>query len=280
MNKLKVIFKANWKTIILSYFLFAVHAALTILQPKVLGNTIDHLMAKDYYYSWYLILVFGSMMALGYFGRLYDVRVFSGIYRKFASTETHKQLEAGVETTKINGRLTLMNNIVRFFEFDMVVVIQTILGVIGSIYFLSLVSWPIVGFMILTGILIVFVSFYFSPQLAGIAKLTNDVSEEQTEIVSSRKVNRINNLLRRSRLLQIKNSQIDVKFGFWIQFIVYGSVTALLTYYVMYNKVTVGSVFSTYRYMFDFCNALLGLPSLIISFLNIKDVIKRLETEN
>jgi ABC-type multidrug transport system fused ATPase/permease subunit len=277
MDKLKVIFKNNWKTIILSYCLFAIHATLNILQPKILGNTIDHLMAKDYYYAWYLILLFGSMMALGYFGKLYDVKVFSGIYRKFASTETHKQLEAGVETTKINGRLTLMNNVVRFFEFDMVVFIQTILGVIGSIYFLSLVSWPIVGFMIITGILIVFVCFYFSPKLAGVAKLTNDVSEEQTEIVSSRKVNRINNLLRRSRLLQIKNSKIDVKFGFWIQFIVYGSVTSLLTYYVMYNKVTVGSVFSTYRYMFDFCNALLGLPNLIISFLNIKDVIRRLE---
>lgn len=277
MDKLKVIFKNNWKTIILSYFLFAIHSILNILQPKILGNTIDHLIAKDYYYAWYLILLFGSMMALGYFGRLYDVRIFSGIYRKFASTETHKQLEAGVETTKINGRLTLMNNIVRFFEFDMIVFIQTILGVIGSIYFLSLVSWPIVGFMIITGILIIVTSYYFSPKLAGVAKLTNDVSEEQTEIVSSRRVNRINNLLRRSRLLQIKASQIDVKFGFCIQFIVYGSVTSLLTYYVMYNKVTVGSVFSTYRYMFDFCNALLGLPNLIISFLNIKDVIRRLE---
>ena len=277
MDKLKVIFKNNWKTIILSYFLFAIHSILNILQPKILGNTIDHLIAKDYYYAWYLVLLFGSMMALGYFGKLYDVRVFSGIYRKFASTETHKQLEAGVETTKINGRLTLMNNIVRFFEFDMIVFIQTILGVIGSIYFLSLVSWPIVGFMIITGILIIVTSYYFSPKLAGVAKLTNDVSEEQTEIVSSRRVNRINNLLRRSRLLQIKASQIDVKFGFCIQFIVYGSVTSLLTYYVMYNKVTVGSVFSTYRYMFDFCNALLGLPNLIISFLNIKDVIRRLE---
>ena len=277
MDKLKIIFKNNWKTIILSYFLFAIHSILNILQPKILGNTIDHLIAKDYYYAWYLILLFGSMMALGYFGRLYDVRIFSGIYRKFASTETHKQLEAGVETTKINGRLTLMNNIVRFFEFDMIVFIQTILGVIGSIYFLSLVSWPIVGFMIITGILIIVTSYYFSPKLAGVAKLTNDVSEEQTEIVSSRRVNRINNLLRRSRQLQIKASNIDVKFGFCIQFIVYGSVTALLTYYVMYNKVTVGSVFSTYRYMFDFCNALLGLPNLIISFLNIKDVIRRLE---
>jgi hypothetical protein len=47
----------------------------------------------------------------------------------------------------------------------------------------------------------------------------------------------------------------------------------------MYNKVTVGSVFSTYRYLFDFCNALMGLPSIITSYINIKDVVKRLKTE-
>ena len=47
----------------------------------------------------------------------------------------------------------------------------------------------------------------------------------------------------------------------------------------MYNEVTIGSVFSTYRYMFDFCNALLGIPMIISSYINIKDVIKRLEVE-
>ena len=89
-----------------------------------------------------------------------------------------------------------------------------------------------------------------------------------------------NNLLKRGQHLSLKLSGIDAKFGIWIQTIVYGSVTALLTYYVMFNKVSVGSVFSTYRYMFDFCNSLLGTPMIIISYINIKDVIKRLETEN
>jgi hypothetical protein len=32
--------------------------------------------------------------------------------------------------------------------------------------------------------------------------------------------------------------------------------------------------------MFDFCGALLGVPTIITSYINIKDVIKRLETEN
>jgi ABC-type multidrug transport system fused ATPase/permease subunit len=279
MDKLKLMFKENWKSIIFSYSLFSINSILMLIYPKILGNTIDHLIAKDYSYIWYMVGSFILIMFFGYISRIYDIKIFSGIYRKFASIETHKQIEAGIETTKINGRLTLMNNIVRFFEVDMIVVIQTFIGVIGSIYFLSLVSLPIVGFMILTGLAIIGTSYYYSPKLAAMTKLNNDISEEQTDIIGRRKISGVNNLLRRGQKIAIKTAYINSKFSLWIQGIVYGSVTALLTYYVMYNTVTVGSVFSTYRYMFDFCNALLGLPMIITSYINIKDVVRRLEIE-
>jgi hypothetical protein len=279
MVKLKVMFKKNWKAITFSYSLFSINSILMLVYPKVLGNAIDHLMAKDYGYIWYLVGTFVLIMFFGYISRIYDIKVFSAIYRKFASDETYKQIEAGVETTKINGRLTLMNNIVRFFEVDMIVVIQTFIGVVGSIYFLSLVSLPIVGFMLLAGIAIIGASYYYSPKLAAMTALNNDISEEQTDIIGSRKIGAVNNLLRRGQKIAIKMAYINSEFGLWIQAIVYGSVTALLTYYVMYNTVTIGSVFSTYRYMFDFCNALLGLPMIITSYINIKDVVKRLEIE-
>jgi ABC-type multidrug transport system fused ATPase/permease subunit len=279
MIKLKVMFKENWKAIIFSYSLFSINSILMLVYPKVLGNAIDHLIAKDYTYIWNLVATFISLMFFGYISRIYDIKVFSGIYRRFASKETHKQIESNVETTKINGRLTLMNSIVRFFEYDMIVVIQTFIGVIGSIYFLSLVSLPIVGFLILSGLAIIGASYYYSPKLAAMTSLNNDLSEEQTDIIGSRKISSVNNLLRRGQKIAIIRSRIDSKFSLWIQAIVYGSVTALLTYYVMYNEVTVGSVFSTYRYMFDFCNALLGIPMIISSYINIQDVIKRLEIE-
>lgn len=278
MNKLKTMFNENWKSIIFSYSLFTINSVLTIMYPKILGNTIDHLIAKQYNYIGYLVLVFVSIMFFGYISRIYDIKVFSSIYRRFASIETSKQIESNVETTKINGRLTLMNSIVRFFEVDMIVIIQTVLGVIGSIYFISLVSWTIVGFLIISGILIMCATYYYSPKLASLTGMNNDISEEQTEIINTRNISNINNLLRRSQKIAVLRSKVDSKFSLWIQTIVYGSVTALLTYYVMYNTVTVGSVFSTYRYMFDFCNSLLGIPTIVTSYINIKDVIKRLET--
>ena len=280
MNKLKVMFRENWKSIMFSYSLFMINSILMVMYPKVLGDSIDHLIAKDYSYIWYLVLTFVAIMFFGYISRIYDTKVFSGIYRRFASIETHKQIEGDVETTKINGRLTLMHYIVQFFERDMLLVIQTIIGLVGAIYFLAMVSLPIVGFLIITTILILGATAYYSPKIANITSQYNDLSEEQTDVIATRKISSINNLLKRGQFLSLKMSSVDAKFSIWIQGIVYGSVTALLTYYVMYNKVSVGSVFSTYRYMFDFCNALLGLPTILTSYINIKDVIQRLETEN
>jgi ABC-type bacteriocin/lantibiotic exporter with double-glycine peptidase domain len=270
----------NWKSILFSYSLFVINSTLMVVYPKVLGESIDHLIAKDYSYIWYLVSTFVAIMFFGYVSKIYDTKVFSKIYRRFASIETNNQIENDVETTKINGRLTLMRYIVQFFERDILIVLQTIIGLVGAIYFLSLVSLTIVGFLIITSALILGATFYYSPRIAKVTSQYNDLSEDQTEVIGTRNLSAINNLLRRGQHLSLKLSGIDAKFSIWIQGIVYGSVTSLLTYYVMYNNVSVGSVFSTYRYMFDFCNSLLGLPTIITSYINIKDVIKRLDTEN
>ena len=72
-----------------------------LVYPKVLGETMDHLIAKDYYYMYYLLLTFAGMMFFGYVSRIYDTRVFSKIYRKFASVETNKQYENDVDVTVV-----------------------------------------------------------------------------------------------------------------------------------------------------------------------------------
>jgi len=279
MTKLKAIFIENWKQMLLSYLLFSMQSIFMLIYPKVLGESIDHLIAKDYSFIIYLLLTFFGLMVFNYISRVYDTIVFSRIYRRFASIETNKQFEKNVETTKINGRLTLMGSIVSFFEKDMLSILYAVFGLFGSIYFISLVDATLIPFLILSGILTLVVSYYFSPKIAEITKDSNDISEEQTELINQRKISLVNNLLKRRQILSIKLSNLDAKFFFLIQFIAYGTVTALLTYYVVYNEVTVGSVFSTYRYLFDFVASVSMLPQIIISFINIKDIIKRLETE-
>lgn len=280
MDKLKTIFRENWLGIIFSYTLFSIQSLLMVIYPKILGESIDHLIVKDYHFMLYLLLTFIGLMIFNYISMIYDTIIFSKIYRKFASNETNKQLENNIETTKINGRLTLMKGIVSFFEHDMLIVLQAIFGLFGSIYFISLVDSTMVYYLVGSGILTLIVTIYFMPKITELTMALNDITEDQTEVIAQRKISLINNLLRRGQKLSIKMSNVNAKFSVLIQLIAYGTVTGLLTYYVMFNTVTVGGAFSTYRYLFDFCVAVTYIPMVISSFINIKDVIKRLESEN
>src|ERR1035437_273297 len=225
MNKLINIFKTNWISISISYLLFSISSIISFIYPKVLGNTIDHLVSKDYFYLWHLGILFLGMMFFGYISRVYDVKIFSKLYRKFASSEVNNQINNNVDSSKINGRITLMNSIISFFENDITSIIQTFYGITVSIYFISIVSLPIVFGLLICGVFIIGLSYYFSPKIAQITRQRNDISEEQTEIVTSLKINFINNLLRRKQKLDIKSVKLNAKFFISIEMIVYFFIT-------------------------------------------------------
>jgi ABC-type multidrug transport system fused ATPase/permease subunit len=280
MQKLFSIFKDNWVSICFSYTLFTFQSLFILIYPKVLGNFIDSLIAKDYSYVVWLLLTFLGVVFFNYVGRVYDTIVFSKIYRRFASVETSIQIENGVETTKINGRLTLMNNIVSFFERDMINILHCFYGITASIYFIWSADATMLPYLILSGIATITTTYYFSPRISNLTRETNDLAEKQTEVVNERNISLLNNFLRTRQKLAVRFSNLDAKFFSVIQVIAYGTVTLLTTYYVVYNQVTVGGVFSTYRYLFDFCSSVSSVPFIIFSFINIKDVMKRLENQN
>lgn len=58
MKKLLNIFKSNWKPISLSYILYFISVVLFSLYPKILGDTIDHLINGEFGYIWALVIVF------------------------------------------------------------------------------------------------------------------------------------------------------------------------------------------------------------------------------
>ena len=269
MDKLADIFKKNWKTISFSYFLFSLSSILEFTYPKVFGDTVDHLINSDYTQIWKLGLVFIGMIAFDYVSRIYDIKIFSSIYRKFTSREINNQIDKGIDTSKINGRLSLMYSIIDFFKIDVAIIIQTIFGIIVSLYFISLESTQLVFWLLLSGVIIIALSYYFTPKIAKITKERNNLEEEQTQIVTTRKIRFINNLLRKRQKLSILDVKISTQYNVFIQIVVYLTVTVLLTYYVMNNEVTIGSVFSTYRYMFDFCSSVIGLTYTITSVINM-----------
>ena len=50
MHRLLEIFKTSWKQISLSYLLYLISVVLLALYPKILGDTIDHLVNGEFDY--------------------------------------------------------------------------------------------------------------------------------------------------------------------------------------------------------------------------------------
>ena len=277
MKKLLNIFKSNWKPISLSYILYFISVVLFSLYPKILGDTIDHLVNGEFGYIWSLVIVFLGFVVFGYISNIYDTIVFSSVYRKVSSKEINIQIEKGIDSSKINGRLSLMHSLITFFERNVTTIISTIVTLVVSLYFISCIDPWLMLWLFIAGICMLLVSYYFTPKIQKVTKKINDVVEEQTDIVTSLNIRSINNLLRRRQKLFIKQSNIYANFGGVIQIISYTLITTMLVYYVTNYDVTIGSVFSTYRYMFDFCNAVIGITYIIPEIINIKDVIRRLD---
>lgn len=277
MKKLLNIFKSNWKPISLSYILYFISVVLFSLYPKILGDTIDHLVNGEFGYIWSLVIVFLGFVVFGYISNIYDTIVFSSVYRKVSSKEINIQIEKGIDSSKINGRLSLMHSLITFFERNVTTIISTIVTLVVSLYFISCIDPWLMVWLFISGICMLLVSYYFTPKIQKVTKKINDVVEEQTDIVTSLNIRSINNLLRRRQKLFIKQSNIYANFGGVIQIISYTLITSMLVYYVTNYDVTIGSVFSTYRYMFDFCNAVIGITYIIPEIINIKDVIRRLD---
>lgn len=277
MKKLLNIFKSNWKPISLSYILYFISVVLFSLYPKILGDTIDHLVNGEFGYIWSLVIVFLGFVVFGYISNIYDTIVFSSVYRKVSSKEINIQIEKGIDSSKINGRLSLMHSLITFFERNVTTIISTIVTLVVSLYFISCIDPWLMVWLFIAGICMLLVSYYFTPKIQKVTKKINDVVEEQTDIVTSLNIRSINNLLRRRQKLFIKQSNIYANFGGVIQIISYTLITSMLVYYVTNYDVTIGSVFSTYRYMFDFCNAVIGITYIIPEIINIKDVIRRLD---
>lgn len=277
MKKLLNIFKSNWKPISFSYLLYFTSVVLFSLYPKILGDTIDHLVNGEFGYIWSLVIVFLGFVVFGYISNIYDTIVFSSVYRKVSSKEINIQIERGIDSSKINGRLSLMHSLITFFERNVTTIISTMVTLTVSLYFISCIDPWLMLWLFIAGICMLFVSYYFTPKIQKVTKKINDVVEEQTDIVTSLNIRSINNLLRRRQKLFIKQSNIYANFGGVIQIISYTLITTMLVYYVTNYDVTIGSVFSTYRYMFDFCNAVIGITYIIPEIINIKDVIRRLD---
>jgi hypothetical protein len=277
MDIIKLLFKKNYKYLILAYGLFVLESVILLLYPLVLGNTIDKIINKEYYYVLYLILVLGLFMLTAYFRRIYDTKIFTTLYRKVVLEYINKEINIGKDTSTINARSSMLRSIVDFLEVDFPYMFHSLFSIIGSVIIISvnynLYVGIFVGFFIIP---ILISSKYFSKKLSVKYSESNDLQEKDVNILSTVNSIKIKHHYIDKNLLQIRISNIDAKYNFINEFINYSLIILSLVMFTLFESVTVGTIMALYQYIIKFTQGAFTIPNLTIRYLYLKDVIGRI----
>ena len=110
------IFWAHWIRISATYLLVLCEFILSALFPYLLGKALDYALTGQWHFFWiYVGLNVGSLF-IGTGRRMWDTRVFLGVWARAASEATKQLMNRGVETSKIISRQSLITRYADFYE--------------------------------------------------------------------------------------------------------------------------------------------------------------------
>ena len=224
--------------------------------PLVLGLAINDLVEGSYRGVWILVALELAVLTIGTLRRLYDTRVYAGIYTDIADSTAQK---FHISVTKRAARLQLGRELVDFFEWELPQLIAAVIGIVGSFVMLLWIL-PVIGAMsALVAALIGAVFILSKGRMFSLNKLLNNELERQvTMLETGSEFARRAHLGRLARwrihLSDLEASNFAIAEAMLIALIVGAVVVTIET------GMSVGSVFATLTYLIDLAEGLVVLP--------------------
>jgi len=265
----------KWR-ISLTLTIALVEALLMILYPLFIGYAIDDLLQQNHQGLINLGLLGLASLLLGSVRRLYDTRVYAGIYRQVAPELVMKEHEKNSQLSTISARTSLLTEFVEFLENAMPELLGALLGIVGVLVIIASLDLQ-VFFACLALLILVVIVFGLSGKYhydfnAGY----NNELEQQVKVLELAKLPPIMGHFRKLMAWNIKLSDLET-FNYFIVFL---GVLALFLYtpvaVIGAGVLKYGLVFSILMYVFDFIEAVLGSPLFIQQIIRLKEISQRL----
>lgn len=229
---------------------------LGVAVPFVLGVAINDLIAGNLRGIWWLVGLEAARLVIGVSRRLYDTRVYAGIYTDIADG-TARKTETPVGRRA--ARLGLAKELVDFFEWELPELLAAMIGMTGSLVMLIYLLPPVGGLSVLVGALIAVVFAISRKRVFGLNKLLNNELERQlTMLESGGEIRRRRHLGRLARW-RIHLSDLEAA-NFAIAELLLGALIIGAVVITVRGGLSVGAVFAVLTYLINLADSLLVLP--------------------
>lgn len=244
------------RKIIATMSLLTVERLCAVAVPFVLGIAINDLIAGSFRGVWMLAALEIAVLTTGTMRRLYDTRVYAGIYTDIADQQANK---LHLPVTKRAARLQLGRELVDFFEWELPQLAASLIGITGALAMLVYMMPSIGSASILVGMLIGLIFFFSKRHMLGLNKLLNNELERQvTMLESDREFGRRLHLNRLARW-RIHLSDLEARNFALAELMLVALIISAVVFTVR-SGMSVGGVFAVLTYLIDLAEGLIVLP--------------------
>lgn len=257
----------------LTLTLVVLEAAAWTLFPLALGRAIDAALG-DTRRGFYELAGLGIVaMALAIARRVVDSRAYARIYARLGEDLVLR--ESGGSTSTLTARLGMLREMVEFFENSLPNLINSTVGLVGTLLILSALNPAIALGCLGVGVVTAALYALTSRLTTRYNRRLNDEHERQVDAVGSGDALRVGRHLRdlmrwNIRLSDLEAANFGVVWLFMVGLLVF-SVSAAAEATTEY-----GSVFAVVMYVFQFGDSVILLPFFYQQWLRLREISGRI----
>lgn len=267
-----------WSTyqrkIVATMSLLTVERLFAVGVPFVLGVAINDLIADSYRGILLLAALELSILAIGTLRRLYDTRVYAGIYTDIADRTAQR---GDLPVTKRAARMQLGRELVDFFEWELPQLAAAVIGVVGALSMLVYLLPPIGVGSLFVALMIGLIFFASRRRMFGLNRLLNNELERQvTMLESGKEFSRRMHLSRLARW-RIHLSDLEAR-NFAASELLLGALLVGSVVVSVKAGVSIGAVLAIITYLIDLYEGLVVLPWTYQQAIRMQEIGGRMAT--
>jgi len=274
----KTVFQKHKLQLSVTYILFTLEMAGSLLRPYFLGEAVNDLIKGSYKGLIILSTVHVAWLIIGTLRHRYDTRTYSSIYTSLVTRFLSRRFH-NTEVSKLAAHSTLARELVDFLEFDLVYVMEAVYNLLGSLVLLYFYDSKVVLICLAVLVPVSIVSYFYGKKMTRLNKLKNDELEQQVDIISSGNHLAIRRHYTKLRQWQIRISDQEAwNFGVMeLMVMVVVGASLLVTHKISGTAIVAGDLIGIYTYILKFVGGLDTIPYTVQRLTSVTDITRRIE---
>jgi len=238
------------------------------LNPFVIGSCIDGFFEHNYFWFYILIVLQFLFIAVRAANKILDTRVYERIIK----------IQTNLTESQISSRLNLVEEIISFFEFDLVQIIDMFGGIVFSLAYIFTASGMLLfSLAIIVSILVYIFTKSYHRKIADNNINYQNHDETREEVISSRNRQQFRVFSKVILNLRISNSDLDAKAYLCTDILQSIFLIFAMIITVRMGNYTSGQLFSIISYIIMLNESVCEINEVRIKVYDLIDSVNRLE---